>query len=556
MLNCELDSSPITPSDAYPLRILFWEATLRCNLHCEFCGSRCSENVDTADELTTEEISRVFGAVARAYDASKIMINVSGGEPLLRRDLFDIMDYAVLLGYKWGLVTNGTLLTNEIVRRLEKCRLSTLSVSVDGLDAMHDSIRGRNGSFLKTIDGIRKARSISSMENIMVTTVVSSRNIDQLPELREYLKTLPIDSWRICMVDPIGRAEDRADLSLQKELVRKTMNFIAECRNMQLPFLVTTSCSHYLGRYELEVRDRPFQCFAGKQLGSILANGDIFVCPNVPRRQELIQGNVRTDSFVETWERGFGYFRNSESRRKGICAECPLFSNCRGDSLHTWDFDTNTPRFCCLKYGMQPLTFHVQEHMKKASLEVVLEKYRDANRSLSAMRIRPQSASKDIAVVSPKAFQNICGIFGWGDRGGSLKEQIACLLGELYSVPAQPERFIADIHEMIEIPVDDSTENSLHVDKKVFDKAKQLAKEKGKSFLGFIHSHPGKQKVAMSLGDCQLHRMMYQTDWMTALNIIVNTQRKMFAAYAGPAANHIELLLLQNEECSLMSNEL
>ena len=93
----------------FPLRILFWESTLHCNAYCEFCGSRCGDT-DCLNELSKAEICSVFKQIAEQYDASQIMINVSGVEPLMRDDLIEIMQYPIYLGYRWGLVTNGMLL--------------------------------------------------------------------------------------------------------------------------------------------------------------------------------------------------------------------------------------------------------------------------------------------------------------------------------------------------------------------------------------------------------------------------------------------------------------
>lgn len=101
----------------YPLRALFWEATLRCNAQCEFCGSRCGENNQRElkkAEITNDEICACFKEVAERYNPEEIMIDVTGGEPFLRADIFDVMSYASALGFSWGMATNGSLITEEI----------------------------------------------------------------------------------------------------------------------------------------------------------------------------------------------------------------------------------------------------------------------------------------------------------------------------------------------------------------------------------------------------------------------------------------------------------
>ena len=85
---------------ANELRTLFWEATLNCNAGCPFCGSRCGES--RSPDLDGDAVIRAFERIAAAYDPSEIMVNVTGGEPLLRKDLFPVMERIHGLGFPWG----------------------------------------------------------------------------------------------------------------------------------------------------------------------------------------------------------------------------------------------------------------------------------------------------------------------------------------------------------------------------------------------------------------------------------------------------------------------
>ena len=99
---------------------LFWECTLTCNANCKHCGSN-AEKKKYDGELTTEEIKNAFKQIANDMDASKILINVTGGEPLVRKDLCEVMEYATNeLGFHWGMTTNGILLTEENIQKLKK----------------------------------------------------------------------------------------------------------------------------------------------------------------------------------------------------------------------------------------------------------------------------------------------------------------------------------------------------------------------------------------------------------------------------------------------------
>lgn len=531
----------------YPLRILFWESTLRCNAYCEFCGSRCGD-IDCSNELSKEEICHVFRQIADRYDASNIMINVSGGEPLMREDLIPIMQYAVSLGYQWGLVTNGMLLREEIINALKQTDLKTISISIDGLQETHDSLRRVVGGLDLVLHNIHLLLEADFLENIMITTVVSKKNITELDNIKSLLKSLHINSWRICPVDPIGRANGESELLLSDEQIHFVYDYIVNCRHESLPFTVTTSCSHYLGKYEFDVRSFPFQCNAGKTVGSILANGDIFVCSNVPRVPELIQGNVRVDNFVDVWENGFSYFRNPENRRQGRCAECLYYTNCRGDSLHTWDFENNKPFFCMKDYDLEPTI--LSEGLSICSFNSVLQQIKGNKEKISDACVVAQSLSKDIVVIIPDALKSIFNYFEWGSKARTV-EKIGALMGHIYrNSDIKEEAFIVCVENVIFVDAPEATENTLMIDSYFEEQIFQVISSIPNDYthVGFIHSHPNELNIAMSLGDFQWHRHLYENNWRQALSIILNPQKKHIAAYAGPAANHVELHLLGYNE--------
>ena len=163
------------------------------------------------------------------------------------------------------------------------------------------------------------------------------------------MKDLEIDSWRIVNMDPIGRAEDNKYLALNNDEYRYLLNFIKEKRR-KAKFDITYGCTHFLGmKYEKEVRSNMFVCSTGFTVGSILYNGDIYVCPSVERRKELIQGNIRSDDFVDVWENKFKWFRNLDKFKCEECENCKDWKYCLGDSLDTWDFKNKKPKLCLNK---------------------------------------------------------------------------------------------------------------------------------------------------------------------------------------------------------------
>lgn len=324
---------------------LFWETTLNCNAKCKHCGSSCKYDA-YPDELTTEEIKNAFKQIANDMDANKILINVTGGEPLVRKDLFEVMTYAKSLGFEWGMTSNGILLDDENIQKCKKAGMCTISISIDGLKDTHDEFRGVPGSYDKIIENIKKLKAANFVDHIQVTTVFNKSNIDQLEELYTIMKDLKLDSWRLASIDPIGRANDHKDLLLDKDDIKKLFEFIKE-KNKSKDLHLTYGCPSFLGLdYEKEVRDYYFFCRTGINVASILYNGDLFVCPNVPRVPSLIQGNIRTDNFKEVWDNKYKEFRTTTRTTCKECEKCAYWDYCLGGSFHTWNFEENVQNKC------------------------------------------------------------------------------------------------------------------------------------------------------------------------------------------------------------------
>lgn len=326
------------------LKNLFLELTLRCNEHCAHCGSSCGENGKSA-ELSADQYKKILDDVKRDFDISETELDITGGEPLLREDFFDIMDYANKLGYAWGMTSNGTLIDKETAKRLYECGMKTISVSIDGLESTHDILRGGKGAFAAAMKGVQALIDCGKFEHIQITTVVHHRNIGELPMMFEMLKDIDITSWRVINIEPIGRAKNHPELMLSPNEYRYLFDFIQEKRLAGYP--VTYGCGHFLGlEYERQVRDWYFLCNAGLYTASITANGDIVACLDIERRPELVQGNILKDNLKDVWENKFEVFRTDLSGSNENCRQCEYCRFCRGGAYHSWDFDKNEPMVC------------------------------------------------------------------------------------------------------------------------------------------------------------------------------------------------------------------
>lgn len=326
---------------------LFFELTDRCNMSCLHCGSSCSTGNQMI--LPVKDIEKVLDETAERYDAGKIMVCLTGGEPMLHPDFYKIANLIQEKGFLWGMTTNGSLIDDAAACALAEAGLGSVSVSLDGFAEDHDFLRNRKGAFEMAVHGIRSLQKCGKYRGILqVTTVVHRKNIGRLEEMYGYLKKMGITHWRLTNMDPIGRAEDHSDLLLDRKGFLTLLSFIREKRfcitdNME----VTFGCAHYLTpQWEKMVRDHYFLCGAGINIAGVLCNGDIYSCFDIERRPELVQGNVKKDNFCDVWENRFHEYRRDRTSSCEMCRNCPESFLCGGDSFHTWDFERNRPGIC------------------------------------------------------------------------------------------------------------------------------------------------------------------------------------------------------------------
>ena len=326
------------------LRQLFLELTLRCNERCFHCGSSCMPN-QQGNELSLSEYKLILDEVKEDFDLKKVYLCITGGEPLLRQDFFEIFGYADSLGFRWGMTSNGTLITKDIAHRLSDCGMKTISVSIDGLPETHDRLRGHPGGYDAAMRGIQNLIDEKAFQHVQVTTVVNHENIEELNALFDIMDGIDIDSWRVINLEPIGRALQWPNRMLTKEDYKTLFDFIREKRRAGYP--VEYGCSHYLGQeYEGELRDWYWLCNAGIYTASIMSNGDIGACLDIERRPETIQGNIRESQLKDIWQNRFELFRKDLSADSDYCHGCRYADHCRGDSHHSWNYDKNEPMLC------------------------------------------------------------------------------------------------------------------------------------------------------------------------------------------------------------------
>ena len=325
------------------LKFLFLELTSRCNEHCLHCGSSC--DYTGGFELSLEQYKKILTDIAADFDVNSFQLCITGGEPLLRTDFFDILGFAKDLGYHWGMTSNGTLIDAGCARKLHECGMGTISVSIDGLKETHDRFRRTPGGYDAAMRGINCLLEEGGFRHVQVTTVINHTNMHELEPLYDIFCGIDIDSWRIIGIEPIGRALTHPEMMLTGEDYRYLFDFIREKRSEGMP--LTYGCSHFLGLdYEREVRKHYFICNAGIYVAAITSTGDITSCLDIERRPETVFGNILTDRLKDVWENGFQIFRGGLAEKSEKCRTCSQLEFCAGGACHSWDYDKNEQRMC------------------------------------------------------------------------------------------------------------------------------------------------------------------------------------------------------------------
>ena len=314
----------------HPLQQLFWESTLRCNVHCLHCGSDCVSSVTQPDMPSADFLKVIDEQITPHVNPHEVMIIISGGEPLMRKDLEDVGRALYDRGYPWGMVTNGLALTPERFVALRKAGLRSLTISCDGLQEDHIWLRQHPLAFEGATRAIRLAAADKGL-TWDVVTCANQRNYPHLKAIREMLWGMGVRNWRGFGIDPMGRAATNPELLLTDEQFRGLMDFIAAEREQGRH--VSYSCEGYLGSYEGRVRDHLYHCAAGISIASILIDGSISACTSI--RGKYYQGNIYRDSFWEVWEHGFKPYRDrSWMKKQTPCKDCKAFAFCEGNGMH------------------------------------------------------------------------------------------------------------------------------------------------------------------------------------------------------------------------------
>lgn len=335
--------------ELHPLQIISWEATRKCNLSCKHCGSP-SENVELGEELTSDEVIGAFNQVERDFDMSGFRhVNITGGEPFVRGDLLEILG-AISKSPNYrniDIQTNGVVLgrNSGMIDDLKKFGVTGIGVSIDGDRGSHDSFREMSGSYDLAVSAAKSA--VEKGLTVTVSAVAHAKNVDKIPELYRVVKgEIGPRTFRVMMIDPLGRADLNKEYLLSCGQTREVLGFLQKeyvenCHKYGNPkeTMVELGCGGWLGR-DLEGTVRPFifHCVAGINNLGILYDGKLAACSNIPREFGF-EGDLRKDKIKDVWENRYGRYRNFDWKKTGDCGGCDEWGYCHGGPMHKMNGD-------------------------------------------------------------------------------------------------------------------------------------------------------------------------------------------------------------------------
>jgi len=269
-----------TEISLHELQYLFWESTHRCNLECIHCGSDCKQNSIIPD-MPASDFLQITEKIKTQYNPNDIMVVITGGEPLMRKDLEFCGTELTKQGYSWGMVTNGVLLTKQRLNSLLNAGLRSITVSLDGLEANHNWMRNKKcfGDVIKSIALLIEQDGLV----FDIVTCVNQKNFTELNEIKELLINMGVKRWRLFTISPIGRAKTNPELILTNHQLMDLLEFIKKTRQ-EKQIETNYECEGFVGKYEMEVRDGYYFCRAGINIASVLLDGSISACPNIDSR--------------------------------------------------------------------------------------------------------------------------------------------------------------------------------------------------------------------------------------------------------------------------------
>ena len=312
--------------------LVAFNLTRRCNLACVHCyldaGTRRRGD---PDELDAREVTDAIDAIAELSDET--MIVLTGGEPLLRPDIYEIVRHAAGLGLMVVMGTNGTMLTDARVGALREAGVSAVGISLDSLDpGYHDGFRGLDGSWKKTMAGIDACRRAGLMFQLHFS--VTDDNADELDDMIAFARSAGASVLNVFFLVCTGRGETLSNIS--REVYERALGRITEAARDEDELLVRARCAPHFKRMAMQA-DPPLKvtladgyeaggCIAGTRYCRVTPDGEVTPCPYM----EISAGSLRESAFADLWRDAPLFAELRAPRLEGRCGACEFAKLCGG----------------------------------------------------------------------------------------------------------------------------------------------------------------------------------------------------------------------------------
>jgi heme b synthase len=320
----------------FELRLVAWEMTRACNLACVHCRAGACPDADP-EQLTTEEGRGLIDAISKV---GKPILIMTGGEPLMRSDFFELARYATSQGLRAVLATNGVLVTAEIAREIAAVGIPRVSISVDGPTAVeHDAFRKVPGAFEGSLKGIENLRSAGV--SVQINATLTRRNRHQLAGIMKLAEDIGADAFHVFLLVPTGRAKDLAGEEMGPAEYEETLlEFYRLGRTSRLETKATCAPQYYrILRQQakqdgIEVSEQTFGlnartrgCLGGLSFVFVSHKGELQPCGYF----DFQAGSIREREFADLWSNAplFNDLRNF-SLLEGKCGKCDYVRFCGG----------------------------------------------------------------------------------------------------------------------------------------------------------------------------------------------------------------------------------
>jgi radical SAM protein with 4Fe4S-binding SPASM domain len=350
--------------------LVVWNYTKLCNLKCEHCYENAGPKA-MEDELTTEEAKRV---IDEFEDAGVVAIAFSGGEPLLRKDIFEVAGYAKSRGFFTSIATNGTTITSDVARKM-KGVFGYVEISLDGFEEVHDKFRGVKGAWRRTFNGIKSC--VAEGLDTCVALTATRQNLHEIPKLVDFVEK-DMGAHRVIVFNyvPTGRGRGIIDQDLRpddrqellKYLYTRMMN--SNCKficystapqystvswefafNDELAPVVSTHFTNRGGIEALRGRTKSLSdflggCGAGRLYCGLEPNGDITPCVFMP----IKLGNIRKDRLRDIWHSSEILWKLRDREAIEGCGACEYRYICGGCRARAYGYygDVQAPDPGCI----------------------------------------------------------------------------------------------------------------------------------------------------------------------------------------------------------------